>query len=78
MLTSKEFKSKYLFILNIDYSHIMAVGNQIYLFILQELQSTVDHTMIFRLLVYVFNNLRGFFFRHHQRSEGKRGLGFRQ
>lgn len=74
MLTSKEFKSKYLFILNIDYSHIMAVGNQIYLFILQELQSTVDHTMIFRLLVYVFNNLLRFFLSTPPKKRGEKGF----
>jgi hypothetical protein len=34
---------------------------QIYLFILQELQSSVDYTMIFRTLVYVFNKLQHFF-----------------
>ena len=30
---------------------------EIYIFILQELQSTVDYTMIFRILIYVVNNL---------------------
>lgn len=32
-------------------------GEEIYIFILQELQSTVDYTMIFRILIYVVNNL---------------------
>lgn len=36
-------------------------GEPIYVFILQELQSTVDYTMIFRILIYVVNNLLRFF-----------------
>lgn len=36
-------------------------GEKVYFFVLQELQSTVDYTMIFRVLVYVYNNLHRFF-----------------
>lgn len=36
-------------------------GEEVYIFILQELQSTVDYTMIFRVLIYVVNNLLRFF-----------------
>ena len=36
-------------------------GEEVYIFILQELQSTVDCTMIFRVLIYVVNNLLRFF-----------------
>ena len=36
-------------------------GEEIFVFILQELQSTVDHTMIFRILIYVVNNLLRYF-----------------
>lgn len=36
-------------------------GEEIYIFILQELQSTVDYTMIFRILIYVVNNLLRYF-----------------
>ncbi len=32
-------------------------GEEIFVFVLQELQSTVDYTMIFRILIYVVNNL---------------------
>ncbi|MBD5461398.1 MAG: Rpn family recombination-promoting nuclease/putative transposase, partial [Lachnospiraceae bacterium] len=32
-------------------------GREIYIFVLQELQSTVDYTMIFRILIYVVNTL---------------------
>lgn len=35
--------------------------SQIYLFVLQELQSTVDYTMVFRVFVYVFNNMLRYF-----------------
>ena len=35
--------------------------NKLYVFILQELQSTVDHTMIFRVMVYIMNILLGYF-----------------
>ena len=38
-----------------------ATGEEIYVFILQELQSTVDYTMIFRVLVYVVNQLLRYF-----------------
>lgn len=36
-------------------------GKEVFIFILQELQSTVDYTMIFRILVYVVNTLVKFF-----------------
>ena len=36
-------------------------GEEIFVFILQELQSTVDYTMIFRILIYVVNNLLRYF-----------------
>lgn len=35
--------------------------DKLYVFILQELQSTVDHTMIFRVMVYIMNILLGYF-----------------
>lgn len=35
----------------------MPDGEEVYVFILQELQSSVDYTMIFRILVYVVNTL---------------------
>ncbi len=38
-----------------------ANSEELYVFILQELQSTVDYTMIFRVLVYVVNNLLRYF-----------------
>jgi len=36
-------------------------GEELYVFILQELQSAVDYTMIFRVLVYVMNQLLRYF-----------------
>lgn len=35
-------------------------GEKVYAFVLQELQSTVDYTMIFRILIYIVNNLLRF------------------
>ncbi len=43
------------------YKVVRATGEEIYVFILQELQSTVDYTMIFRVLIYVVNNLLRYF-----------------
>jgi hypothetical protein len=39
------------------YEVTKADGSRMFLFILQELQSTVDNTMVFRVMVYVVNNL---------------------
>lgn len=43
------------------YEVIRPNRKRVFLFVLQELQSTVDYTMIFRVLVYVFNHLLRFF-----------------
>ena len=49
--------------------------DKLYVFILQELQSTVDHTMIFRVMVYIMNILLGYFQKteKHEREQA----GFR-
>ncbi|MCR5756031.1 MAG: Rpn family recombination-promoting nuclease/putative transposase [Acetatifactor sp.] len=46
---------------DIIYKVLRRDGKSLYIFILQELQSTVDYTMIFRILVYVVNNLLRYF-----------------
>lgn len=35
----------------------MPEGREVFIFILQELQSSVDYTMVFRVLAYVLNTL---------------------
>ena len=48
---------------DILYSIQQKDDSKIYVFVLQELQSTVDHTMIFRVLVYIVNVLTDYFMR---------------
>lgn len=43
------------------YEVCKADGSCVYIFILQELQSYVDYTMVFRVLIYMVNNLLRFF-----------------
>ena len=47
-------------------------GEEIFVFVLQELQSTVDYTMIFRILIYVVNNLLRHFLNTAKAAAGKR------
>ena len=49
-------------------------GRKIYIFILQELQSTVDYTMIFRLLIYIMNTLLRFFLSVDPKEREKKGF----
>lgn len=50
-------------------------GKEIYIFILQELQSTVDYTMIFRILIYVVNTLLKHFLETDKKK--RESAGFR-
>lgn len=57
------------------YKIMRATGDEVYVFILQELQSTVDYTMIFRILIYVVNNLLRLFL--NTPKEERERSGFR-
>ena len=52
----------------------MPDGREIYIFILQELQSYVDYTMIFRILVYIVNTLVKYFMDKDKKEREKQGF----
>lgn len=49
-------------------------GREVYIFILQELQSYVDYTMIFRILVYVVNTLTKYFLDTDKKKRERAGF----
>lgn len=52
----------------------MSGGREVFIFILQELQSYVDYTMIFRILVYVVNTLMKYFLDRDKNERERQGF----
>ena len=56
------------------YRVYMPEGREVYIFILQELQSYVDYTMIFRILVYIVNTLVKYFLDTNKNERERAGF----